>query len=103
MKRRIEKVTTVETDANGVTRAVVIYDRRKAKRKKSGGWLAIPETMALQGLDAAGKTIKSLRASHAESNAEKSYGWLIDLPTNMLKAVGKGRKRIRPWRVLTAR
>src|SRR6185436_2913799 len=103
MKIKVEKVTTVETDEAGVTRAVVIYDRKKAKKKKGSGWLAIPETMTLQGLDAAAKTIKSLRASHIESNLERPNGWLIDMGPNMVKAVFKGRKRIRVWRALMAR
>ena len=96
MKTRIEKVTIIETDEAGEKTAVVHRYKKKGKGKqKASGWLAIPETMVWQGLDAGTKAIGSLRASHQRSNAKRRNGWLMDLGTNMGKAVSRGKKRVK--------
>jgi hypothetical protein len=103
MKTKIEKVTIIETDDAGVTTAVVHHDSNKMRGKKASGWLAIPESMALQGLDAGAKTIKSLRAAHRRSNMKRRDGWLMDLGSNMVKAAYQGKKRIKIQRLFIAK
>ena len=104
MKTRIEKVTIVETDAAGARTAVVHRYRKKGKGKqKASGWLAIPEALVWQGLDAGTKTIGSLRGSHRRSNVKRRNGWLMDVGTNVVKAVSRGRKRIKIQRFFLAR
>ena len=99
MKTRIEKVTIVETDETGATTSVVDRYNKKKKRKKSTGWLAIPETMVRQGLDAGAKSMKALQDSHRRSNRKRQNGWLMDLGPNLVKAASKGRKRIKVQRL----
>jgi hypothetical protein len=103
MKSKVGRITLVETDETGQTRALVLREGPKKKKKKNKGWMALPEKIFRQGLDAGVEFASSLRDSHEKSNDKKKDGWLSDLGRNVFKAANKGRKKVKMGRWFIAK
>jgi len=103
MNSKVGRITQLETDETGVTRAVVLREGSEKKKKKNKGWLALPEKIFSQGLEAGASFANSLKDLHSKSNEKKPDGWITDLGKNVFKAANKGRKKMKMGRWLVTK
>ena len=92
MHRSIRRVTLVTSGASG-TSAEDIY-RPKKKARKSTKAMRPVEQLMRRGLEAANEFSGVLLDGHNRSSRESRDGWLMDGPSNQMKATRKAFKRL---------
>ena len=95
----IRRVTVLEPGASGDTRLVVVFERRRKKKRQSRIAKPVERLVraAAQATDRfAGKYVRR----HKKSNTKRRDGWLRDGLVNVARAGEKARKRLDPARVL---
>jgi hypothetical protein len=91
LSKSIRRITVFERDAAGSLRPVVVFNRRRSKKR---------QTKALKPLERLVRTLSdgsdsfagSYARRHRKSNRKSRNGWLRDLPLNLSKAATKGLK-----------
>jgi hypothetical protein len=98
LPRSVCRITVLEHDVSGTPRPVTLYRRRKA-REKSSRLLRPIETAARRWADGAASSATEYLAQHRRSNRKRRDGWIRDLNLNAVKALRKGTKRLKIYRL----
>lgn len=100
LSRQVRKITIFDRDATGSLRPVVVFDRRRRKKKQTKGLRPIERAVrtVVDANDAFGSTYAS---RHRRSNRKRRDGWLRDMAVNVAKAGNKGRKELEISRILS--
>jgi hypothetical protein len=89
--KQIQKITVFERDATGSLRPVVVFKRRRSKKKQSRAFKPI-ERLVRTMSDGNDSFTGSYARRHRKSNRKNRNGWLRDLPLNLSRAATKGMK-----------
>jgi hypothetical protein len=89
LSKQIRKITVFDREANGSLRPVVVFSRRRKKKK---------ETKALQPMERLVRTVSDgndafaskYARRHQKSRRKRRDGWLRDLPLNLSRSATKG-------------
>lgn len=96
--RSVQRITIIETTADGKSGPVVLY-KRKAKKKQTRGLSDIGKVIR-RALDAERTYADDYVRRHDSSNDDRRDGWLKDLGSNMFRARRKGLKKLRLRRLV---
>jgi len=99
VRATVRKITIFDRDSTGSLRPVVIYNRRRNKKKQTKGLQPIERivrTVADANDAVAGTYIKR----HKRSNRKRRDGWLRDALVNVSKAADKGSRELQDSRIL---
>lgn len=99
VRATVRKITIFDRDAAGSLRPVVIYNRRKKKKKQTKGLRPV-ERIVRTMADANDAIASTYVKRHKRSNRKRKDGWLRDVVVNLSKAGDKGRKELTDSRVL---
>ena len=99
LSRAIRRITVFDRDVTGSLRPVVLFDRRRKKKKQTKG-LRPAERLVRTVLDASDAYSSTAATRHRRSNRKRKDGWLKDLAANVSKAGNKARKELEPSRIL---
>ncbi len=99
LSRKIRRITVFGRDITGSLRPVVLFDRRKKKKKQTKGLKPVERLVrtVVDANDAFGSTYAK---RHRRSNKKRRDGWLKDMASNVAKAGNKGRKEFEVSRFL---
>ncbi len=100
LSRQVRKITTFDRDSTGSLRPVVVFDRRRKKKKQTKGLRPI-ERMVRTVVDANDAFGSTYARRHRQSNRKRRDGWLRDMAVNVAKAGNKGRKELDFSRILS--
>ena len=100
LTRSVRRITVFDRDSTGSIRPVVLFDRRRKKKKQS---------KALRPVERIFRTIADINDAvtstyarrHRRSNRKRRDGWLRDLAVNIARAANKGSKEYEVSRVLS--
>jgi uncharacterized protein DUF6312 len=96
----ISRITVFDRDATGSLRPVTIYKRRRRKKKQTRGLRPLERTTRMIA-DANDRFTSDYTRRHRRSNRKRRDGWLRDFIVNLSRATNKGRKEIKPGRILS--
>jgi hypothetical protein len=99
LSNKVVSVTLLQPNGDGDSTAVLLFESKK-KKSKSTGVLSVVEKVLEELMDAQKKATNSYQKRFKDSSREKRDGWLIDMPTNVFKAVRDGVRNISLERVL---
>lgn len=89
--KQIKKITVFERDAAGSLRPVVVFNRRRSKKKQTRALK--PVERFVRTMSDGNDSFASVYARrHRKSNRKNRNGWLRDLPLNLSRAATKGLK-----------
>lgn len=97
--KNIVRVVRLERDQAGNWSPVVLHET-KTKRKKSKGPLRSIERVVRRVARAQQAFADSYLDRHNGSNQKKRDGWMSDMPVNVLRASGKGMKKLQIAKLL---
>ena len=100
VRATVRRITIFDRDATGSLRPVVIYNRRRSKKKQSKG-LKPFEQVVRTIADANDAVASTYVRRHKRSNRKRKDGWLRDVVVNLSKAGDKGRKELQDTRILS--
>lgn len=87
---KVKAVTVLRSDSDfgGEPDTIVgkSNTKKKKKKKQSVGMIEKPLFDVVKQFD---KATTSYREAHEKSNSKKKDGWIVDLPKNTTKALGK--------------
>ena len=99
VKATVRRITIFDRDSTGSLRPVVIYNRRRNKKKQTKGLR--PFERAVRTIaDANDAAASTYVVRHRRSNRKRKDGWLRDVIVNLSKAGDKGRKELQDARIL---
>jgi hypothetical protein len=99
LSRRVKRITVLTQDENGNTVPVVIFDKKR-KKKKSTKALKPLESFARGVVDASNVTASAYLSRHKKANRKRRDGWVRDLNHNVIDAGRKGMKKLDPTRLI---
>ncbi|MEO5698726.1 MAG: hypothetical protein ABIQ60_16520 [Burkholderiaceae bacterium] len=99
LSRAIRRITVFDRDVTGSLRPVVLFDRRRKKKKQTKGLKPV-ERLIRTVADANDAYGSSYAARHRRSNRKRRDGWLKDIAANVSKAGNKARKELEVSRIL---
>lgn len=91
LSKRIKRITVFERDAAGSLRPVVVFNRRRRKKKQARA-LKPAERLVRTMSNGSDSFASSYARRHRKSNRKNRNGWLRDLPLNLSRAATKGLK-----------
>jgi hypothetical protein len=100
VRATVRRITVFDRDSMGSLRPVVIYNRRRGKKKQTKGLRPL-ERMVRTFADANDAFASNYARRHRRSNRKRRDGWLRDALVNWSKATNKGAKEFRSSRVLS--
>ena len=89
--KQIKKITVFERDAAGSLRPVVVFNRRRSKKKQTRALKPI-ERLVRTVSDGNDNFASAYAKRHRKSNRKNRNGWLRDLPLNLSRSATKGIK-----------
>jgi len=89
--KQIKKITVFERDTAGSLRPVVVFRRRRSKKKQTRALKPI-ERLVRTMSDSNDNFASAYARRHRKSNRRNRNGWLRDLPLNLSRAATKGIK-----------
>jgi hypothetical protein len=89
--KQIKRITVFERDAEGSLRPVVVFNRRRRKKKQARSLRPV-ERLVRTLSDGSDGFASSYARRHRKSNRKNRNGWLRDLPLNLSRAGTKGMK-----------
>ena len=92
LSKQIRTITMFERDAAGALRPVVVFNRRR-KKKKQARSLRPVERLVRTMSDGNDRFTQTYARRHRRSNRKSRDGWLRDLPLNLSRAATKGIKQ----------
>src|SRR6185437_9643507 len=93
LSTKIRRITVFDRDVTGSLRPVVLFDRRRKKKKQTKGLKPI-ERLVRSVVDANDAFGSTYAQRHRRSNRKRRDGWLKDMAANISKAGNKGRKEL---------
>jgi hypothetical protein len=99
VRATVRRITIFDSDSAGSLRPVVIYNRRRNKKKQTKGLKPI-ERIVRAVADANDAIAGTYVKRHKRSNRKRKDGWLRDVLVNVSKAGDKGRKELTNSRIL---
>lgn len=96
----VRRITIFDRDATGSLRPVVVYNRRRGKKKQTKGLKPL-ERVVRTVADANDAFAGTYVRRHRRSNRKRRDGWLRDALVNITKAADKGRKELDVTRILS--
>ncbi len=95
-EKKAKSVTVLRSDADfgGTPDTISGRKTKKKKKKQSVGMIEKPLFDVVKQFD---KATTAYRESHERSNAKKRDGWILDLPKNSTKALGKFKIPFNPF------
>jgi hypothetical protein len=91
LSKQIERITVFERDAAGSLRPVVVFRRRRSKKKQAKALKPV-ERLVRTMSNGNDSFASSYARRHRKSNRKNRNGWLRDLPLNLSKAASKALK-----------
>lgn len=91
LSKQVKRITVFERDAAGSLRPVVVFNRRRGKKKQAKALKPI-ERLVRTMSDGNDSFARTYARRHRKSNRKRRNGWLRDLPLNMSRAASKGLK-----------
>lgn len=99
VRATVRRITIFDRDATGSLRPVVVYNRRRSKKKQTKGLQPLERAMRTVA-DANDAFASTYARRHRRSNRKRKDGWLRDALVNVAKAGNKGRKELEVSRIL---
>jgi hypothetical protein len=96
---KVTRITVLQESPSGEVSGVVLYKRKRKKRKSTQG-LTVIEKALEQMLRADVEFMDSYRRRFRRSSRRKRDGWLIDSVPNVFRAARDGFKKIRLERIV---
>jgi len=100
LSKAVKKITVFNRDATGSLVPVVVFDRRRKRKKQTAGLKQIERLVRGVG-DGFDRYASTYMKRHRRSNRKRKDGWLRDVVQNVAKAGDKGRKKMDPSRILS--
>jgi hypothetical protein len=100
VRATVRRITIFDRDATGSLRPVVVYKRRRGKKKQTKGLRPV-ERLVRTVADANDAMASTYRRRHRRSNRKRRDGWVRDALVNLAKAGNKGRKELGVSKVLS--
>jgi hypothetical protein len=100
VRATIRRITMFDRDSTGSLRPVVVYQRRRNKKKQTKGLKPV-ERLVRTIADANDAVASTYARRHRRSNRKRRDGWIRDALVNLTKAGNKGRKELEVSRVLS--
>ena len=100
LSKTVRRIIVFDRDLTGSLRPVVVFDRRRKKKKQTKG-LKPFERIVRTVADANDAFANTYAKRHRRSNRKRKDGWLRDALANMAKAADKGRKELDVSRILS--
>ena len=95
LSKSVKRVTVLQRDANGIVSPVVVFKRKRSKKK--GTQMLRPVERVMRSLAETGDAATgTYLRRHKKSNRKRKDGWVRDVPGNFVKAGRKGMKELRP-------
>ena len=91
LSKRIKRITVFDRDATGSLRPVVVFNRRRSKKKQAKALRPV-ERLVRTMSDGNDSFAGAYARRHRKSNRKSRNGWLRDLPLNLSRAANKGLK-----------
>ena len=91
LSKQIKRITVFERDAAGGLRPVVVFNRRRSKKKQARALKPI-ERLVRTMSDGNDSFASAYARRHRKSNRKSRNGWLRDLPLNLSRAATRGLK-----------
>lgn len=100
LSKAVRRITVFDRDATGSLRPVVLFNRRRKKKKQTRGLRPLERSMraVADAFDVYGSTYAK---RHRRSNRKRKDGWLRDMVQNVAKAGDKSRKELGVSRILS--
>lgn len=95
LSKSVRKITVLQRDATGSVSPVVVFQRRRRK-KKSTRLVRPVERIVRSMADASNSAADSYLTRHKKSNRKRRDGWVRDGAANLTRASRKGLKELRP-------
>jgi len=92
LSKQIKRITVFERDASGSLRPMVVFNRRRRKKKQARALRPI-ERLVRTMSNGNDSFATSYARRHRKSNRKNRNGWLRDLPLNLSRAATKGLKK----------
>jgi Family of unknown function (DUF6312) len=99
LSRKIQRITVFDRDVTGSLRPVVLFDRKRKKKKQTKGLKPV-ERLVRTVADANDAFGSSYASRHRRSNRKRRDGWLRDMVVNFSKSGNKARKELEVSRIL---
>jgi hypothetical protein len=100
LTRSVRRITVFDRDSSGSLRPVVLFDRRRKKKKQSKGLKPV-ERMVRTVADANDAFASTYARRHRRSNRKRRDGWVRDIAVNVARAGNKGLKEYEVSRILS--
>lgn len=94
LSRSVRRVTVLQRDSAGGVTPVVIYKRGR-KKKKQTAFVKPFEQFARSLVQASDAATGNYLKNHKKSNRKHRDGWVRDSAANVVRASGKGVKKLR--------
>jgi hypothetical protein len=91
LSKQIRTITVFERDAAGSLRPVVVFDRKRKKKKQTRALRPV-ERLVRTISDGSDQFARTYARRHRKSNRKARNGWLRDLPLNVSRSAVKGLK-----------
>ena len=91
LSKQIKRITVFDRDATGSLRPVVVFNRRRSKKKQTKALRPV-ERLVRTMSDGNDSFAGAYARRHRKSNRKSRNGWLRDLPLNLSRAANKGLK-----------
>jgi hypothetical protein len=99
LSKSVKKITILQRDATGSVSPVVVFNRKRGKKK--GTQMLRPIERIVRSLaDTSDSATGTYLRRHKKSNRKRKDGWVRDLQGNFIKAGRKGVKEVRPAALL---
>jgi hypothetical protein len=95
LSKSVVKAVRLEKDHSGALTPIVIYKKPLAKKKKGTPGFNLMDKSLRRMVNAQKAFLDTYINSHAQSNAKKKDGWVIDLAPNLMMASRNGVKKLR--------
>ena len=95
LSKSVKRITVLQRDADGNMSPVVVFKKRRSK-KKGSQMLRPVERIMRSYADVSDAATGTYLRRHKKSNRKRRDGWVRDLQGNLVKAGRKGAREIRP-------
>jgi hypothetical protein len=91
LSKQVRKITVFDREASGDVRPVVVFSRRRKKKKQTKALRPI-ERLVRTVSDGNDAFASNYARRHRKSSRKRRNGWLRDLPLNLTRSATKGMK-----------
>jgi hypothetical protein len=89
LSKQVRKITVFDREASGSLRPVVVFSRRRKKKKQTKALRPI-ERLVRTVSDGNDAVAGNYARRHRKSSRKRRDGWLRDLPLNLSRSATKG-------------